>query len=55
MLLLPIVACVVMREPAAAMVERAGTWLEGNTRPIKIAVSAVFGTYFLWKGITGLL
>jgi hypothetical protein len=55
LLLPPLVAYAVAREPAAAMVERAGTWLEGNTRPVKIVVSVVFGTYFLWKGISGLL
>lgn len=29
-------------------------WLERNNRPIAIAVSLVFGIYFLWKGIAGL-
>jgi hypothetical protein len=30
-------------------------WLERNNRMIMIAVSLIFGVYFLWKGATGLL
>lgn len=53
--LLPLAISAVAPEPAAAMVERAGNWLDRNTRPIKIVVSVVFGTYFLWKGLGGLI
>ena len=30
-------------------------WLERNDRMIVIAVSLIFGVWFLWKGIAGLI
>ena len=53
LLLLPLVASVLARERSAYLLERAAAWLEQHTRPIKMTVSIVFGSYFLWKGITG--
>jgi hypothetical protein len=55
LILLPVVASAVAPAQAAVLLERIATWLMGNTRGIKIAVSVIFGTYFLWKGISGLL
>jgi hypothetical protein len=55
LVLLPVLASAVARDQAAAILERVGTWLERNNRGIKIVVSVVFGTYFLWKGLSGLL
>jgi hypothetical protein len=55
LVLLPLVAYVVSRERAAVVLGRVGTWLEAHNRQIKIVVSIVFGSYFLWKGISGLI
>lgn len=55
LVLLPVLATVIAPGPAAVMVEGVGNWLERNNRPIKIAVSVIFGTYFLWNGLSGLL
>lgn len=55
LILLPLVVYAVARQRSAAVLDRVGTWLERCHRPIVIAVSAIFGTYFLWKGISGLL
>jgi hypothetical protein len=55
LLVLPLVGSVVVPEGTSVLLGRASTWLEQNTRPIKIAVSVIFGSYFLWKGVTGLL
>jgi hypothetical protein len=55
LILFPLAASAVAGEGAAVVLERVGLWLERNTRPIKIAASIVFGTYFLWKGVTGLI
>jgi hypothetical protein len=55
LVLLPVLFTAVAREAAAAVLERIGTWMERNNRGIKIVVSVVFGTYFLWKGLSGLL
>jgi hypothetical protein len=55
LLLLPIVAAAVAPSRVGSVLEHASQWLKRNNRPITIAVSAIFGTFFLWKGISGLL
>lgn len=55
LLLLPLLGSAVAPGPASAFVTGAAGWMERNMRPIKIVVSVVFGTYFLWKGIGGLI
>jgi hypothetical protein len=55
LLLLPLAVSALAHERSDDLLERVAAWLERNTRPIKITVSIVFGSYFLWKGITGLL
>lgn len=55
LLLLPVLAMLLAREPAGAVLERVGLWLERNNRPIKIVVSVIFGTYFLWKGLSAFM
>ena len=42
--MLPLAAYVVAQPTATVMLERVATWLERNTRLIKIVVSIVFGT-----------
>lgn len=54
LVLLPIVVTLLFRGQSAALLERVGAWLEWNLRPIVIAVSVIFGTYFLWKGLAPL-
>jgi hypothetical protein len=45
----------VAREQATAVLSRFGDWLVTNNRVIVILVSVVFGSLFLWKGISGLM
>ena len=40
---------------SAHLLEVATLWLERNNQVIVSVVSSVFGTFFLFKGITGLL
>ncbi len=54
-LLLFLLYAAVAKEQAAAVLGRFGDWLEQHNRPITIAVSILFGSLFLWKGVTGLL
>lgn len=55
LLILPILFYAVAPQQAGTALEKARKWLERNNRPITIAVSVLFGIYFLAKGITGLL
>ncbi|MFN8590387.1 MAG: GAP family protein [Thermomicrobiales bacterium] len=55
LLLLPVLAMLVARDAAAPVLESIGAWMERNNRAIKIAVSVIFGTYFLWKGLSALV
>lgn len=54
LVLVPIVACAVAPQRTAGPVAAAQAWLERHNRAIVIAVSIVFGLYFLQKGISGL-
>lgn len=40
---------------AAKSLDAASTWLERYNRLIVTAISLIFGLFFVWKGITGLL
>ena len=40
---------------AARMLDAIQGWLERNNRAIVIAASSIFGVWFLWKGIAGLI
>jgi hypothetical protein len=51
-LLTPIVSLLIAPQRASGILDRIGAWMEANNRAIKIVVSAVFGAYFLWKGIS---
>jgi hypothetical protein len=54
-LLTPIVSLAVAPRIASIALEAVGAWLDRNNRFIMIAVYGVFGTYFLIKGVTGLI
>ncbi len=54
-LLTPIVSLAVAPQRASIVLEALGSWMDKNSRIIMIAVYGVFGTYFLIKGVTGLL
>jgi hypothetical protein len=54
-LLTPIVSLAVAPRMASIALEAVGAWLDRNNRFIMIAVYGVFGTYFLIKGVTGLI
>jgi hypothetical protein len=54
LMLAPIVVRIVAPGRSPALLDAAQTWLQRNSGAIVIAVSAIFGTYFVWKGISAL-
>ena len=52
--LIAVIAVAVAPRAAGTAIAQARRWLERNNRPILIAVSVMFGLFFLFKGITGL-
>jgi hypothetical protein len=52
---LMIVVRIVAPRQSKAALDAAGAWLERNNRSITIGVSVIFGTFFLIKGMSGLL
>ncbi len=55
LVLLPILAYALAPQRSARPLQAARAWLERYNRPIVIAVSLIFGVYFLVKGISGLI
>lgn len=55
LVLLPIVFSVVAPKRASTFLAGVSEWLERNNRIIVVVVSVIFGSYFILKGITGLL
>jgi len=55
LMLAPIVVVAAAPAQSARLLATAETWLTRNSRVIMIAVSLIFGLWFLWKGVTGLL
>jgi len=55
LVLLPILASALAPQQSAKPLQAVQAWLERNTRVITITVSLVFGLYFSYKGISGLL
>jgi hypothetical protein len=55
LVLAPIVVYAVAPTQSAKLLDAAQAWLDRNNRVIVIAVSLIFGGWFLWKGITGLM
>jgi hypothetical protein len=53
--LAPILFAAAAPVQSARMLDTAERWLARNNRVIMIAVSLIFGLWFLWKGVTGLL
>ncbi|MFN8499332.1 MAG: GAP family protein [Anaerolineae bacterium] len=53
--LIPLAAMAVAPQHTAKPLQAAQGWLERYNRPIMIAVSLVFGVWFLYKGIAGLV
>ncbi len=53
--LIPIGAYALAPQQSAGALEGAASWLQSNNRVITITVSTLFGVFFLWKGISGLL
>jgi hypothetical protein len=51
----PILVYAVAPQRAARVLKAAQTWLERNNRAIVITVSLIFGAWFLYKGVTGLI
>jgi hypothetical protein len=55
LVLAPILASAVAPTQAAKLLDAIQGWLERNNRAIVIAASSIFGVWFLWKGIAGLI
>lgn len=55
LMLAPIIIHMVAPTHSARMLDTAQGWLERNNRVITIGVSAIFGLWFLWKGIAGFI
>lgn len=55
LVLLPILAYAVAPQQAGRPLRAVQAWLARNNRPILIGVSLVFGLWFLFKGVTGLM
>ncbi|MCC7160883.1 MAG: GAP family protein [Anaerolineae bacterium] len=55
LVLVPIVITAVAPRQASHLLAAGSDWLERNNRTIVVAVSVVFGAYFIFKGISGLL
>jgi threonine/homoserine/homoserine lactone efflux protein len=53
--ILSLLVCALAPKAATATLQRAIAWLTRNNRTITIAVCLVFGVYFTWSGISGLL
>ena len=55
LVLLPILASAVAPQQSAKPLKAVQAWLERNNRAIVITASLVFGLYFSYKGISGLI
>jgi hypothetical protein len=55
LLILPVLIYMIAPRRSASLLRSATDWLERYNRPITLTVSSLFGCFFLWKGIAGLL
>ena len=55
LVLAPIIVSAMAPTLSAKMLDATQGWLERNNRVIVIATSSIFGAWFLWKGIAGLI
>ena len=55
LVLAPTIGSAIAPARSAAILEVLQSWLERHSRTITTAASAIFGSWFLWKGITGLV
>lgn len=55
LLLFPILARILMPDRSKDLLTQLSAWLTRNNRPITVVVSLVFGLFFLYSGISGLL
>jgi hypothetical protein len=49
------VAYAVAPQGSAMLLKRMSDWLIQYNRPITIAMTLIFGVYFAWQGVSGLL
>jgi hypothetical protein len=55
LILAPIIVSAVAPKQAASLLDAMQGFLGRHNRVITIAVSLIFGLWFVWKGVTGLL
>jgi hypothetical protein len=55
LLILPLLIYLISPRQSASLLGSTTDWLERYNRPITLTVSSLFGYFFLWKGISGLL
>jgi uncharacterized membrane protein YidH (DUF202 family) len=53
--ILPVIYAALAPQSSAKLLDAAQAWLARYNRPIAIGVSLVFGVWFVWQGITGLM
>jgi hypothetical protein len=53
--LIALIAYAVAPRSAGGALAKVNVWLERNNRPIMIGISLIFGLFFLFKGVTGLI
>lgn len=52
---LAVLAYAVRPAAASATLQQGISWLDRNSRPIGVGASLIFGVYFAWKGVSGLM
>ena len=50
-----LVAPIIISTRSAGWLDRAATWIEEHTRSIVVTISLVVGSYFVWRGLSGLI
>ncbi|WNZ22628.1 hypothetical protein HJG54_06990 [Leptolyngbya sp. NK1-12] len=55
LIILPLVLYAIAPRQSASLLQAASDWLTQYNRQITLTVSFIFGSLFLWKGISGLL
>jgi hypothetical protein len=55
LLIVPIIAYALAPERTGQLLAAVGGWFNRNSRKVSIAVSLLFGAWFLWQGISGFL
>ncbi|HEX8035786.1 MAG TPA: GAP family protein, partial [Ktedonobacterales bacterium] len=50
-----LVAPIIIATRSVGWLDRAATWIEEHNRSIVVTISLVVGSYFVWRGLSGLV